>query len=304
MIEQLTETAKFASVDIGSNAVRFMVKTANHQPNGLINSTVLMYMRVPIRLGEDVFLKGKVSDFKIKQLVQMMKSVRHLLKVCGVQNFRACATSALREAKNSQKVVDIVAEKSKLNIEVISGKEEARLLYANRQIENKKSLQMYVDVGGGSTEISLIRDGQVIESHSFKVGTVRMLVNATASDVMDNMHKDVVDLASRYSDIHLVGSGGNIEKYYNLSDQKDKVNKLLPISSLRDLYVDLSSLSIDERVEKYSLKRDRADVIVPAGEIFLTVADGIGAKEIKVPMYGVADGIVADMIRKYWNENQ
>ena len=208
MIEQFSESAQFASVDIGSNAVRFMVKTATHQPNGIINSSVLMYTRVPIRLGEDVFIKGKVSDYKTKQLIQVMKAVRHLLKVCCVQNFRACATSALREAKNSKKIVEEVVEKTKINIEVISGREEARLLYANRQIENKKSLQMYVDVGGGSTEISLIKDGQVIESRSFKVGTVRMLLNATENGVMENLRKEVVDLNVRYNDIHLVGSGG------------------------------------------------------------------------------------------------
>ncbi len=303
MIEVNTETATFAALDIGSNAIRFMVKTATLHPNRQISSSVLMYMRVPIRLGEDVFLKGKVSGKKEKKFVQMLKAVRHLLKVCNVQSFRLCGTSALREANNSLKVLKASEKATGLPIEVISGKEEARLLFANRQIENRKALQMYVDVGGGSTEISLIKDGMVIESKSFRIGTVRMLLEATDNNVINEIRTEVSNLVKRYPGIELIGSGGNIEKYYSLSDQKDKPKKTFPVASLKKMYDTLRSLSIEERMEQFNLKRDRADVIVPAGEIFLNIADSMGAKEIKVPMYGLADGIIADQIRQYWCEN-
>ena len=304
MIEVNTETANFAAVDLGSNAIRFMVKTATHQPNGQISSSVLMNMRVPIRLGEDVFLKGKISSKKVQQLVQMMKSVRHLLKVCNVQSFRACGTSALREAENAKKVQKAVEKGCGLKIEVISGREEARMLFANRQIENRKALHMYVDVGGGSTEISLIKDGMVIESKSFRIGTVRMLLNATDKNVLEDIRAEVSELNKRYQDVVLIGSGGNIEKYYSLSDQKDKNKKTFPVASLRKLYDTLSPLSIEERMEQFNLKRDRADVIVPAGEIFLNIAECMETKDIKVPMYGLSDGIIADQIRQYWYEKK
>jgi exopolyphosphatase/guanosine-5'-triphosphate,3'-diphosphate pyrophosphatase len=290
----------YAAVDLGSNAARFIVKSVVPHADGSLQSVTLLYLRVPIRLGDDVFIKGKISEEKETELLQMFKAVCHLLKLCNVSCFRACATSSMREAKNGKEVVKHIHAKTGLTLDIISGKEEAELLSSHRSAPVGDDYYMYVDVGGGSTELSLLHGGDVIESRSFPIGTVRMLLNAVRDGVGEELELELTDLRKKYPAIHLVGSGGNIEKYYRLADSKDKINKQLPISSLKSTYEELKNLSIEERIARYSLKRDRADVIIPAGTIFLTVAKCVGAQSIMVPMYGLVDGIIAQLVRNNW----
>ena len=204
-------------------------------------------------------------------------------------------------SKNGKEVVKHIHAKTGLTLDIISGKEEAELLSSHRSAPVGDDYYMYVDVGGGSTELSLLHGGEVIESRSFPIGTVRMLLNAVRDGVGgEELERELTDLRKKYPAIHLVGSGGNIEKYYRLADSKDKINKQLPISSLKSTYEELKNLSIEERIARYSLKRDRADVIIPAGTIFLTVAKCVGAQSIMVPMYGLVDGIIAQLVRNNW----
>lgn len=300
MIEQNVKSANFGAVDLGSNAARFVVKNVEKQSDGRIISSVVMCIRIPVRLGEDVFIKEKVSEHKLKQLVQMFKGIKHFSKLCQVSYFRACGTSALREACNASAVVKKIEEKTDIHIDVISGREEANLLYANHEMSMSNEYNMFVDVGGGSTEISLLHNGQVIESRSFRIGTVRMLYDSVGPEVMDELREDVKALAVKYPGIKLIGSGGNIEKYYRMSEDRDTIKKTFSVKSLKNLYDSLDELTISERIELYGLKRDRADVIVPAGKIFLTVAESLNADTIQVPMYGLSDGIIADLIRQEW----
>lgn len=292
------ENKCYAAIDIGSNAVRLLIKKIK-EDESLANKRLFkaMMLRVPLRLGFDVFTLGEVSDVKAVKLRRLMKAFRQLMKIYEVTDYRACATSAMRDAKNGKVVIKKILKDTGINIEVIDGQEEARMIYNNHLecLEDRMGNYVYVDVGGGSTEINLLTDGVLVQSLSYNIGTVRILSNAVKEETWQQMKEDLARLTADYQDINIIGSGGNINKLYRLADKKDKKKLRLPITSLRALYEKLKLLTPEQRMEVYSLKADRADVIVPAAEIFLTIAEIVKAEYVHVPVIGLADGIIDNL---------
>ena len=289
--ESVKRTA-YAAIDIGSNAVRLLIKELEDCGEPHFNKVLLL--RVPLRLGFDVFAQGRISDRREKDMVRLMKCYRHLMKIYQVKAYRACATSAMRDAANGPHIIREVEKKTGIKIEIIDGQEEARMIY-NNHIENMKDRRgnfMYVDVGGGSTEINLLADGELVCSRSYNIGTVRMLNNAVEESEKSRIRRDMKDLAVSYPGINIIGSGGNINKLFKLVKGRDRRYPRMTVASLRELHDELKGMSVEERMEAYALKPDRADVIVPAGDIFLTVAELTGAQYIYVPVIGLADGII------------
>ena len=293
----------YAAIDIGSNAVRLLIKKVQDNEN-LVNKRLskVMLLRVPLRLGFDVFSLGEVSDTKALKLRRLMKAFRQLMKIYEVTDYRACATSAMRDAKNGKLVIKRILKDTGINIEVIDGQEEARMIYNNHVecLEDRTGNYIYVDVGGGSTEINLLTNGELVQSLSYDIGTVRMLSNAVKEESWERMKGDLNRLMVDYQNINIIGSGGNINKLYRLADKKDKKNLRLPVPSLQALYDALKPLVPEQRMEEFGLKADRADVIVPAAEIFLTIAGILKAEYVHVPVIGFADGIIDSLYAKSW----
>ena len=300
MVEYRDHLVTYAAIDIGSNAVRLLIKQLEDgmQPH----FTKVLLLRVPLRLGFDVFSNGgRISDRKRKDLVRLMKSYRQLMKIYNVSDYRACATSAMRDASNRKEIIKEVVRKTGINIEIIDGQEEASMIY-NSHIENIRGYKgnyMYVDVGGGSTEINLLADGDLICSKSYNIGTVRMLNDSVSEGEWMRFRSDLEDLAASYPGINIIGSGGNINKLYKLIEPRDRRLPRMSVASLKVLHERLKSMSVRQRMDEYGLKADRADVIVPAGEIFLTVVSLTGASYIYVPVIGLSDGIIDGLYTKH-----
>lgn len=288
----------FAAIDIGSNAVRLLIKRPEEgeKVEGKCLSKALL-LRVPLRLGFDVFSLGEVSERKTIKLLRLMKAYRQLMKIYEVTDYRACATSAMRDARNGKAVIKKILRETGIDIEVIDGQEEARIIYNNHIecVEDRTGNYMYVDVGGGSTEINLLANGELVQSLSYNIGTVRMLSNAIKEEEWARLKEDLTRTATDFQGINIIGSGGNINKLYRLADKKDKKRQRLPVTSLDFLYHELKPLTVEQRMETFSLKADRADVIVPAAEIFLTIANLVKAEYIYVPVIGLADGIIDNL---------
>lgn len=287
----------YAAIDIGSNAVRLLIKHVEEDSNGVPHFSKVLLLRIPLRLGFDVFAMGKISEQKEKNLIRLMKSYRHIMKIYDVDSYRACATSAMRDAANGMQIIKYIRKKTDIKIDIIDGQEEARMIYNNHieQLEDRTGNYMYVDVGGGSTEINLLSQGELVCSRSYNIGTVRILNQAVKDSEWQRLKDDMAALALSYSQINIIGSGGNINKLYRLADKKDKKQKRMTVDTLRQLYDSLKVLTVEERMEQYGLKPDRADVIVPAGTIFLTIADLIQAAFIYVPVIGLSDGIIDNL---------
>lgn len=284
----------YAAIDIGSNAVRLLIKKEENENLVSRRLSKVMMLRVPLRLGFDVFSLGELSDGKAVKLRRLMKAFRQLMKIYEVTDYRACATSAMRDARNGKAVIKKVLKDTGIRIEIIDGQEEARMIYNNHVecLEDRTGNYIYVDVGGGSTEINLLTNGVLVQSLSYNVGTVRMLSNAVREEVWEQMKDDLTRLTADFPDINIIGSGGNINKLYRLADKKDKNLQRMPIASLQELYDQLSPLTPEQRMKEFSLKADRADVIVPAARIFLTIAETVKAQYVHVPVIGLADGII------------
>ena len=292
------EYPAYAAIDIGSNAVRLLIKQLEDDERPLFSKVLLV--RVPLRLGFDVFSEGRISSKKEKNMVRLMKAFRHLMKIYDVEDYRACATSAMRDSENGREIMRAVEEKAGIRIDIIDGQEEARMKY-NNHVENMKGRKgnfMYVDVGGGSTEINLLSDGELVCSRSYNIGTVRILSEVVAESEWKRLKSDMKDLAISYPGINIIGSGGNINKLFKIVKSKDNRYSRMPVSALREIYDELKPLTVGQRMEKYALKPDRADVIVPAAEIFLTIAEITGAGFIYVPVIGLADGIIDGLYQK------
>lgn len=287
----------YAAIDIGSNAVRLLIKHVEEDSNGVPHFSKVLLLRIPLRLGFDVFAMGKISEQKEKNLIRLMKSYRHIMKIYDVDSYRACATSAMRDAANGMQIIKYIRKKTDIKIDIIDGQEEARMIYNNHieQLEDRTGNYMYVDVGGGSTEINLLSQGELVCSRSYNIGTVRILNQAVKDSEWQRLKDDMSALALSYSQINIIGSGGNINKLYRLADKKEKKQKRMTVDTLRQLYDSLKVLTVEERMEQYGLKPDRADVIVPAGTIFLTIADLIQAAFIYVPVIGLSDGIIDNL---------
>lgn len=296
MNENETRKTNYAAIDIGSNAVRLLIKEIKEEQGKAHFSKVLM-LRVPLRLGFDVFDIGKISEKKEKNMIRLMKAFRHLMKIYDVKHCRACATSAMRDAKNGMDIIKQIEKKTGVHIDIIDGQEEAKIIYNNHveHMEDQKGNYMYVDVGGESTEINLLSEGQLVCSRSYNIGTVRMLNNAVKDSEWERLKNDLAELAKSYPQTNIIGSGGNINKLYRLADKKNKKKMTMQVSVLQELHTRLKALSLEERMEQFGMKPDRADVIIPAGEIFLTIANIIGASYIHVPVIGLSDGIIDEL---------
>ena len=281
----------YAAIDIGSNAVRLLIKSIDREAVQEKKIKKVMMLRVPLRLGFDVFSIGELSEKKADKLRRLMKAFRQLMKIYDVDDYRACATSAMRDARNGRTIIKKIEKDTGIRIEIIDGQEEARMIYNNHIecMEDRLGNYMYVDVGGGSTEINLLTNGELVWSVSYNIGTVRMLSNAVKEGTWQQMEEELMKVTEGVAAINIIGSGGNINKLFRLADKKDKKLQRLPVSSLQTVYDVLKPLTPEERVEAFSLKQDRADVIVPAAEIFLKIAEVVHAEYIYVPVIGLSD---------------
>ncbi|WP_455591192.1 Ppx/GppA phosphatase family protein [Bacteroides sp.] len=295
----------YAAIDIGSNAVRLLIKCVNEENSeeGLMSKIQLI--RVPLRLGEDSFTTGEISKEKAVKLLRLMKAYKQLMRIYEVVDYRACATSAMRDAANGKEIVRRIKQKTGICIEIIDGQEEAHIVYDNHieQLFESGQNYLYVDVGGGSTEINLISDGELKSSHSYNIGTVRMLSGMVKDGVKEQLRADLEAIAKEFAPINIIGSGGNINKLYRLAEKKDKKSAFLPIKSLQDMYESLKVLSKEQRIKQFKLKPDRADVIVPAAEIFLEVARQVQATGISVPTIGLSDGIIDSLYTNHTGQS-
>lgn len=283
----------FAAVDIGSNAMRLLFCRA-YEVNGRPHFSKEELIRLPIRLGEDVFLNGKISERKAEKLITAMRGFMELIKVYEVDDYRAVATSAMRDASNSADIIARIKREAGLEVEIIDGKLEAQLVFSNHieEMLNPKHSYIYIDVGGGSTELTLYSNHKVIASKSFNIGTVRMLLNKVDKDEWENMKDWIKKSTLGYSPLHAIGSGGNINKIYKMT-KKD--NKNISYSKLKNINDMLNSYTYEERVEVLGLKPDRADVIVNASKIFITIMKTADIDDIFVPQIGLSDGIIHDL---------
>ena len=252
-------------------------------------------VRAPIRLGEDSFTLGEISKKSLKRMINAMKAFKLLMKVHGVSHYQAYATSALREANNSMDVVEQVKKKSGIKIEIIDGRKEAEII-SNSKISdflNTQKTFLFVDVGGGSTEFTFINEGKRVCSKSFKIGTVRLINNLVDDRVWEAIRNWIIKNAKPYRKITLMGSGGNINKLFKLSNIKE--GKPLSVIKLNQIFLELQSLNYEERIVKFELNPDRADVIIPAARIYLKALEWSGGQKIYVPKFGLSDGMIKYM---------
>ena len=286
---------KYAAIDIGSNAVRLLISNIIEQDKEPAVFKKNSLVRVPIRLGADVFMNGEISEYNQERMIDTMKAFSLLMKSHNVVRYKACATSAMREANNSQSLSDKILDSCGINIDIIDGEEEAAIIAAtdlNTFIDPNETY-LYVDVGGGSTEFSIIHNGEKIKSKSFKIGTVRLLNNIVENATWLELEQWIKENTKKYYKIDLIGSGGNINKIFKISG-KD-IGKPLTYFYLTSYYKMLRNFSYEERITKLNLNQDRADVIIPATRIYLSAMKWSGAKDIYVPKIGLSDGIIKSM---------
>lgn len=292
---------KFASIDIGSNAVRLLLCSVIEDGNEVLFKKNEL-VRIPLRLGEDAFITKKISEDKIVQLVKTMHAFRLLIEVFGALNYRACATSAMREATNGNEIIERVKNEAGISIEIIHGKTEAEIIYSNHIAEHLdlNSSYLYIDVGGGSTELTLFSKGRIEFSQSFNIGTIRLLHDKVSKEHWSDFKETVRNITKNYRPLKAIGSGGNINKLYKTLKKKE--GKSLQYDKIKEYSEYLSTFSLDERIVKLGLNPDRADVILPAAKIFLSVMKNAGIDEIIVPQIGLSDGIIHLLYEKHINE--
>ncbi len=290
-----------ASIDIGSNGARLLIKRFDSEaPREEDRIKKVMFIRIPLRLGKDVFSLGKVSKEREKMMIHMLKGFKQFMKLNNVEAFRACATSAMRDAENGKKVLKKLEKETGIKLEIIKGQEEAKLLFNNlvEKTDSNEGNFAYIDVGGGSTEVSIIHDGVLAESYSYNMGTLRMLSGKVTAETEKLFKDNLSRYAEQYGNIKIIGSGGNINKLNKLAHHSKKNAKELPHAELKRLYSLLQPLSIEERRITFSLKEDRADVIIPAAEIFLKACEYLQCESIMVPNISLADSIVDGLYEK------
>jgi len=289
---------KLSAIDIGSNAARLLISEVIVDEKNKATFNKVSLIRVPLRLGFDVFDTGKISEHKTELILHTMKAYINLLHAYEVKYLKACATSAMREASNSAEIISLVKNETGIEIEVISGSDEASFIYENHVAENldKDHSYLYIDVGGGSTELTFFSNNKLVFKDSFDIGTIRLIKNKVTEEKWDEMKNDIKEKTKGHKQVTAIGSGGNINKVFSLSRRKD--SKPLPLELLRDFYKELSNVSLDDRIRIYKLREDRADVIVPALQIYVNVMRWANASEIYVPRIGLADGLVQHL----WEE--
>ena len=283
---------RLAAIDIGSNAARLLISDVITGSQNKPDFVKLSLIRVPLRLGFDVFEKGEISTEKIEMLVKTIQSYKLLLDVYNVKHYITAATSAMRDAANAKQILHHVKKETGIDIKVISGEDEASYIYENHVAENLNNQEsyLYIDVGGGSTELTFFSDGKLVAKQSFNIGTIRLLKSQVNEDSWNEMKKFIKEKTTGYHHITAIGSGGNINKIFSLSKRKE--GKPLNLELLRNYYKEFSSLSLSQRISLYHLREDRADVIVPALLIYINVMRWTDADEIFVPKIGLADGLI------------
>tara|TARA_B100001057_G_scaffold192075_1_gene192993 strand:- start:1903 stop:2796 length:894 start_codon:yes stop_codon:yes gene_type:complete len=293
---------KFAAIDIGSNAIRILIANIIQTEHNVVfqkNSLI----RSPVRLGEDSFTLGEISPKSLKRFVKTMKAFKLLMNIHGVSHYKAFATSALREANNSSYVIKTVKKKAGIKVEIIDGTKEAEIISNSKISEfiNTQKTFLFVDVGGGSTEFTFINEGNHVVSKSFKIGTVRLINNLIDDRVWIGIENWIKKNSMKYEKITLMGSGGNINKLFKLSNIKE--GKPLSKIKLSQLFKQLEKLNYEERVLKFELNPDRADVIVPAARIYLKALEWSGGQKIYVPRFGLSDGMIKYMYKSFNNRS-
>ncbi|EDP70045.1 dihydropteridine reductase [Flavobacteriales bacterium ALC-1] len=291
----MLKISKYAAIDIGSNAVRLLISNIIEQDDKSVVFKKNSLVRVPIRLGADVFVNGEISEYNQERMMDTMKAFSLLIKSHNVIRYKACATSAMREANNSQLLSDKILKTCGINIDIIDGEEEAAIIAATdlHTFIDLNKTYLYVDVGGGSTEFSIIHNGKKIKSRSFKIGTVRLLNNIVTKEIWNELEQWIKENTKKYYKIDLIGSGGNINKIFKISGKE--MGKPLTYFYLTSYYKMLQSFTYEERITKLNLNQDRADVIIPATRIYLSAMKWSGAKDMYVPKIGLSDGIIKSM---------
>lgn len=288
---------RYAAIDIGSNAVRLLIADISKTEKGYSYKKNTL-VRVPLRLGDDAFLDQRLSARKAEDLIKTMSAFKNLMDVYHVTEYLACATSAMREAENGAEVIKRIKEITDLNLEIIEGQREANIIYANHIEENldAKKSYLYIDVGGGSTELSVFVNKEPVASKSFDIGTIRILDNQDKDETWEDMRLWVRENTKNLKNVAGIGTGGNINKLFRMSDEKDG----MPLSflKLKGLYNQLNGHSLKERISVFGLNPDRADVIIPACEIYITLMKWTGIKQIYVPKVGLVDGIINLLIEE------
>lgn len=294
---------KFAAIDIGSNAVRLLLANVMEGVNCPVFKKSSL-IRVPLRLGDDAFLTGKISQKKVEKLIKILLAFKNLMDINEVVSFRACATSAFRDAANSSEIVNAIHAETDIEVEVVDGKREAEIICTNQLLErlDNDSHYLYVDVGGGSTELVHFKKGKLKKSISFDIGTVRMLNNLIKSEDFDKVKEWLKSLKISGKSISIIGSGENINKILKISGKRDK--EILTLNELTEIDMFMNYYTVEERVKVLRLNPDNADVIVHASELFLKIMQWVGAKQIIVPTIGVSDGIVHELYLEYLKQRK
>ena len=283
---------KYAAIDIGSNAMRLLVANIVEQKGKPAQFSKSSLVRVPIRLGQDAFTVGEISEENIDRMIDAVKAYSLLMKVHKVEKYMACATSAMREALNGDEVVAYIKKKTGVKIHIIDGKKEAKIIASTdlHHLIKTDETYLYVDVGGGSTEFTLFSEGKIIVSKSFKAGTVRFLNNQVTDSVWIEIEKWIKSITKNYHNVIMIGSGGNINRLFKMSGKAQE--KPLTLSYVQNQFNMLSKMTYEERVSDLGMNADRADVIIPASKIYLNAMKWSGAKQIYVPKIGLSDGII------------
>ena len=283
---------RIAAIDIGSNAARLLINEVSEPKKGKPQFTKLNLLRIPLRLGMDVFTKGEIGAEREQMIMDSMIVFSNLMKIYKVQNYRACATSAMRDAKNGREIIEQVKKNSGIDIEIISGDEEASLVFENHIAEglDKNHDYLYIDVGGGSTELTFYEDGKKKYQKSFNIGTIRLLNGLVKDDMWKEMKEEIRKNINSKKPVVAIGSGGNINKIFSMSKTKD--GKPMSSAFLKKYYKEMNGLSVSERMSKFNLREDRADVLVPALEIFNNIMSWSDIDKIFVPKISVADGLI------------
>ncbi len=288
---------RYAAIEIGSNAVRLLIAdiSLGNQGYEFKKNTLI---RVPLRLGDDAFLNHKISERKIEDIVKTMTAFKNLMDVYQVTQYIACATSAMREASNGQEIVKIIKRKANITLEIIEGQREASIIAANHIEETLDADKgyLYIDVGGGSTELSVFISKKQVASKSFNIGTIRILDNQDKPETWEEMKEWVKTHTKNYKNLAAIGTGGNINKLFKMSEEKD--GNPMSFTKLKTMYNELNSYALKERIKVFKLNADRADVIIPASEIYLTLMKWTGIKQVYVPRVGMVDGIINLLIEE------
>ncbi len=293
------KVVKLGAIDIGSNAIRLLISNVIKREGKHAVFMKSEMVRVPIRLGQDSFTVGEISESNCKRIVKAMKAFKLIMEVYEVKDYMVCATSAFRESNNVEEIVSLVKKEAGINIEVIDGKREADIISETTVLDtfSNENNYLYVDVGGGSTEFSILQGGKKTVSKSFKTGTVRMINQIVSKQVWLEIENWIREHTAGIENLALLGSGGNINKMFKISNTKE--GKPLTFIKINNFYQDLKALSYESRIIKYNLNLDRADVILPALEIYLKALKWSGTFEVYVPEIGLADGMIRVLYKKY-----